>query len=225
MAETLKMGLRLLIFTLMAGLLLGLTNEVTKGPIAEQAAATANAARQQVISQADEFVQMQMVPGENWPDLEAVYAARKGGETVGYTFLVAPHGYKADIEMTLGVTAGGAVTELTINSLSETAGLGSKVADAPFLSQFEGIAADSSTVTADVDTITGATVSSKAVLSGVTQAFCYLKEQLGIEGHAAVLGATDGGEIERMLEALRAQGADEAVARIEQYLEQGGGAQ
>lgn len=224
MGETLKMGVRLLIFTLAAALLLAITNEVTKEPIARQAEATANAARQQVLAQADEFVEVAFEPDARWSDLDAVHEARAQGQTIGYALLVSPRGYKADIEMTLGVTNEGTITLLAINSQSETAGLGSKVAGEEFLSQFPGQAADTGALKNEFDAVTGATVSSKAVLSGLTQAATFLQDQLGITGRAAQtdVDAHEAGEVERLLEALRDQGADEAVAQIENYLQQGG---
>ena len=49
MREILKLGGKLLLLTAVAGLALGLTNAITKGPIEEQAVAAANAARQTVL--------------------------------------------------------------------------------------------------------------------------------------------------------------------------------
>ena len=55
MREILKLGGKLLLLTAVAGLALGLTNAITKGPIAEQAIAAANAARKAVLSDAATF--------------------------------------------------------------------------------------------------------------------------------------------------------------------------
>lgn len=226
MRDIIKLGVRLLIFTLVAGLLLAVTNEVTKGPIAEQTAATANAARLAVLPQAEEFVAYPFEPSGEYPDLREVYVAKAGGETAGYTFLVAPRGYKAAIEMTLGVSKDGAVTKLVINSQTETAGLGSKVAGEEFLSQFPGRSADPDDMQDEFDAITGATVSSKAVLKGLTQATAFLRDVFHVEGRPAAGGedAEGAGEIEKMLADLRAAGdAPEAAQQIERYLARQGG--
>lgn len=173
-----------MIFTLASGLLLALTNMVTKGPIEAQQQAKADEARKKVLPLADTFEAYETDAMANYSDLDSVYVAKSGGETVGYALKMSPFGYKADIVMTLGVNADGSVNALSINSQSETAGLGTRVAEEPFLSQFPGIAADPDAVTGEVDTITGATVSSKAVRGAIVQATTFLRDELGIKGQA-----------------------------------------
>lgn len=182
MDDTLKLALRLMIFTLIAGLALALTNEVTKGPIRSQAEAKAILARKEVLPAADAFEAYEGWDIEKYPDIDEVYIAKSGGETVGYTFLLSPRGYKADITMTLGISSDGSINALYINSQSETAGLGNLVAKAPFLSQFSGIAADPDTIDGDIDAISGATVSSKAVIRSVSTASAFVCEVFGGEG-------------------------------------------
>ena len=61
--------------------------------------------------------------------------------------------------------------------MSETSGIGTKIQDASFLDQFKGI-----TSTASVTTISGATRSSKAFLSGVDSAISVISQLTGGEG-------------------------------------------
>ncbi|MDL2206867.1 RnfABCDGE type electron transport complex subunit G [Eubacteriales bacterium OttesenSCG-928-N13] len=180
MRETLKLSLRLFLFALVAALALAATNEITKDPIARQAVKKANAARDAVMPVYDRFDEMELVDAESYPDIEAVHSVVKDEQIIGYTFQISSTGYKGPIVMTLGISSEGAVSALSINSQSETAGLGSKVADEEFLSQFPGKPVDTGALASDVDTISGATVSSKAVLSGVDQAFRYAAQVLGI---------------------------------------------
>lgn len=180
MREVAKLSVRLLIFALVAGLLLALTNEVTKGPIAQRQQEIQNQARAQVLPDAQEFVQMEIKNPEQYPDVAAVYEAKNGDATVGYAFTLAPQGYKAPIQMTLGINSAGAITELMVNSQEETAGLGTQVTEEPFLSQFWGMAAGSEAVGGGVDTITGATISSTAVKKAVSQAAGYAETELAI---------------------------------------------
>ena len=69
---------------------------------------------------------------------------------------------------------------MTIVSLSETAGLGSRVNDAAYLAQYIG-KGGSLVFKTDIDGITGATISSKAVLAGVNMAMTAL-ETMGLAG-------------------------------------------
>ena len=55
--NTVKIALKLLLITLVAGLALGLTNAVTKDPIQEQELAAAEAARREVLT-ADSFYEL-----------------------------------------------------------------------------------------------------------------------------------------------------------------------
>ena len=111
--------------------------------------------------------------------LSEVYEVQSGGDTIGYAFKVTASGSQGNIEMMVGVDAEGAVTGVSIVKNSETSGIGSKVmTNQPtakgvgVLDQFEGkTAADAPlNVGTNVDAISGATVSSKGVTTGVNAA-------------------------------------------------------
>lgn len=111
--------------------------------------------------------------------LDSVYEAQVDGSTAGYAIKVVASGSQGKIEMMVGVDAEGVVTGVSIVKNSETSGIGSKVmTNMPtangigVLSQFEGkSAADGAlTVGANVDAISGATVSTRGVTNGVNAA-------------------------------------------------------
>jgi len=184
MHDVIKLGLRLLLFTLVGGLLLALTNALTEGPIAAQRTELASAARRVVLPEADSFESMELDDPGAYPAItDVMRAVCTDGSDAGYVFTLAPSGYNGAIYMTLGVNAGGAVTRLTIDSQTETAGLGTRVADSDFIDQFTGMAASTKALERGVDTISGATVSSSAVKNGVRQALT-LAETLGVEPNA-----------------------------------------
>ncbi len=180
MKETLQLSLRLFLFSLIAALALAATNEITKGPIAQQAIDKANVARVQVLPGGDAYEPQTIANADKYPLISEVCRVIKGGETIGYTYQLTVTGYKGPIALALAVNQSGSVNSLKVNSQSETAGLGSKIADLPFLNQFPGKAASADSIGADVDAITGATVSSKAVISGVTEALRYAQDELHI---------------------------------------------
>lgn len=187
MREFLQLSIKLLIFTLAAGLLLALTNAVTSGPIAEQQAQQENASRYAVMPDADEFEPItDTIDISSTPALSAVYRASKGGKDIGYTMNLAPAGYKDVIGMTVGISADGAITGVTIDSQNETQGVGSKITEADFLGQFTGKAASQSGITNEIDTITGATVSSSTVINAVGQAAQVSEQVLGIAPNASM---------------------------------------
>lgn len=184
MREILHLALRLLAFCLVAGTLLAATNALTKAPIARQAELTAQSARKQVLTEASSFTKISDGGNADYPHLTAVYEGVDKDGVVGYTFSLAPMGFKAVIEMTLGINKEGAITALSVDSQSETAGLGTKITTDSYLQQYQGAAADSATLTEQIDGITGATVTSKAVVSAVGEAVSYAERELGVVGKA-----------------------------------------
>lgn len=99
---------------------------------------------------------------------EAIQAVYKG-ET-GYVVQTKVDGYAGDIVLLVGVDNDGTVTGLTVRQMEETWGLGARaLTDADFLIQFLGTDG-SAEVGSDIDALTGATVTSKAVARGVNAA-------------------------------------------------------
>lgn len=156
----------LTIIALGAALLLALTNAVTIGPIQEASAKAADEARRAVVADADTFVEMN-VDGS----ADSLYQGLKDGEVVGYAATVTVSGYGGPIELTVGLTADGTLTGLNVGGtkFAETAGLGAKAKEPAFTSQFIGVTAPV-TLNQDVDAISGATITSSAVVRGVNAA-------------------------------------------------------
>ena len=111
--------------------------------------------------------------------LQSVYEVQVDGAPAGYAIKVSATGSQGAIEMMVGVDGEGVVTGVSIVKHSETSGIGTKVADneptasgVGVLSQFEGMSAADGTLTvgANVDAISGATVSSRGVTGGVNAA-------------------------------------------------------
>lgn len=101
--------------------------------------------------------------------IRAAYKAENG-----YVVYVVTTGYAGDIAMLVGVSNEGYVTGLQIRDMSETLGLGARaLTDWEFLVQF--LATDGNAqVGEDIDAITGATVTSKAVARGVNSAVAFV---------------------------------------------------
>lgn len=95
------------------------------------------------------------------------------GET-GFVIETVTAGYAGDITMLVGVSAEGKVTGLRIMDMSETYGLGwTALTDGEFLAQFLNTAGDAA-VGENVDAVTGATVTSKAIARSVNAAVNYV---------------------------------------------------
>ena len=211
MNEILKLGFRLFLFSLIAAAALAVTNEVTKGPIAEQKMAAKRAALETVLPNC-EYEPIEYEGLADGSNLDEIFVAKNAnGDVEGYALTASPNGYGGEIPITMGVHTGGYVTQVYVGSLSETAGLGSRVGDAPFKEQFIGIAADPDTLRSDVDLISGASVSSGAFLNAAEEALTYTKNTLGIEPHA--------GDKDAILAMSAGSGAEEETAASDQNAE------
>ena len=111
---------------------------------------------------------------------DAVYVGIENGEIKGYAVnVVTPEGYGGDIQFTVGFDMEGTVTGVSMLSISETAGLGMKAKEAEFLNQYVGKSGGSFVVNKDnsagaaneIDAISGATVTTRAVTKGVNAAY------------------------------------------------------
>ncbi len=106
--------------------------------------------------------------------LAEVYEVQVGGESAGYAIKVVASGSQGNIEMMVGVDGEGVVTGVSIVKNAETSGIGSKVMTNVngVLDQFVGkSAADGAlAVGTNVDAISGATVSTRGVTTGVNAA-------------------------------------------------------
>lgn len=192
MKEIIKNGLILFAITIIAGALLGLTYEVTKEPIDDAQKAKTDEALEKIFPEKTFGESMLTLSGEmseQYPYILGYYEVFEGSETAGYAFkLVTPEGYGGDIELLVGVHADGYVTGIDIIKHSETPGLGAKAPEPEFKDQFidkalSELTVVKSPVTSDnqIQAISAATISSKAVTVAVNQAIDYYKEALAKE--------------------------------------------
>ena len=93
---------------------------------------------------------------------------------LGYCFLVSRRGYTSDIVTLAGMDTQGVITRIKILSQNETPGLGTRITEVTgkntvpwFQEKFSGKRADA--LKNSVDAITGATISSMAVIEGVQE--------------------------------------------------------
>lgn len=177
-----KVGFILFIIAVVCTLLLALTNSVT-APIIEQQQKEANIkAQQEVLPEAENFEELadisEITATPGLDIVAAVYKGTKDGETVGYAVETKPQGFGGEIDMLTGISTDGKIEGVSILSQSETAGLGAKSAEPAFYEQYTGLSATeevtvikSGTVSGnEIMAITGATITSNAVTTGVNAA-------------------------------------------------------
>ena len=153
------------IIALVAALVLAVTNAITKGPIAEHEMAALKEAFTAVMP-ADEYEPI-TVPATY--DVRSLYAAKSNGEIIGYCVTASGKGYNGDVAVTLGVGLDGLVTGASVGdtSFAETPGFGARAKEPAFQEQFTGLDAVNG---GSFDALSGATVTSTAVLTAVNKA-------------------------------------------------------
>ena len=110
---------------------------------------------------------------EEYTGEDANIACVYKGET-GYVIGTLTQGYAGPIGMLIGVSEDGYVTGLQVRSMEETFGLGAEaLTDWQFLAQFLRNEGDAEVGT-NIDAITGATVTSKAIARSVNSAVAFV---------------------------------------------------
>ena len=192
--------IKLCVITLIAGLLLGFVYNVTKNPIAAQEEKAKQEAYKAVFADAEKFEAVKADQqdiqkvlkskdlGQNTIN-EIAKAVDNSGKTLGYVFSVTnPEGYGGDVTLSVGIKNDGTVNGYETLTINETAGLGMKAKEDEFKSNFKNKKADTFTVVKDgsgknddskIDAISGATITSKAVTSGVNSCVAYAKTLKG----------------------------------------------
>ncbi len=162
--QTLAIGAKLLLICAIVAGVVSFLYALTAEQYEKNIRQTKNAAIGEIFSLIDLSTVTLPYGGE-----ETVYKVTQGEKIVGYCVEVKSAGFGGDIEMMVGYTADKRVLGVSIIALSETPGLGAKVAEDDFLSQYEG-KGGALVLGSDVDAVSGATISSRAVTDGVNRA-------------------------------------------------------
>ncbi len=192
MKRMLKDTAILLIITVIAGLLLGLVYQITKDPIAEQEEKTKEKAWEEVFPDAASFAEIEILAPDpaDWEasgfDRETIDAVMEAldndGALLGYVITVTTkEGYNGDIQFSLGIQNDGTLNGMSIISISETAGLGMR-AEEVLKPQFADKNVTSFVYTKtgatqenEIDAISGATITTNAVTTGVNAGLYYFR--------------------------------------------------
>ena len=187
MSDILKLAAILGLITVVAAGSLAVVNEATKPRIEAYKAQQQIRARREVLPTAKEGVYIAADEASDFPYYVG-YAHADTTEPMGTVFLASGKGYSSTIEMVVGVDLAGRLTGISIVSQQETPGLGAKITEirygesaAWFQQQFKGKTVSQLRVDKDggtIDSITGATISSRAATSGVRTALKKLEARI-----------------------------------------------
>lgn len=158
---------------------------LTKDTIDAAALEAQAAARSAVMEAAAAMTELPLEEGAAVDQCYEAYDA--DGSIVGYVSQVTAIGFGGEIEVTVGMDTQGAITAISVGGakFSETSGLGARTREPKFTEQFRG-KSGVLVLKQDIDSVTGASVSSGAVVSAVNKALDYMRRLLPGD---AVLGA------------------------------------
>ena len=119
-------------------------------------------------------------------------AGLDGGSVVGRTYLVRANGYGGPVQALVAVDQAGTILRAVVVQHTETPGLGAKAGLPEFLDQFKGKKLDDPMLGlrklgGGIDAVTGATISSSAVLTAV-------REALALESRRVKAGGANGAQ-------------------------------
>lgn len=186
MKEILNLGVVLGVISMIAAILLGTTYSITKPIIEIQKKKAILEAQQAIFPDASKF-DPYLNPTTNKEIIDEklgftvlqtfTEAKNENNELLGYIANVSTPGYGGNIVFVIGFTKDKKIKKIQITEQTETPGLGANAAKGTFLDQFMGKnVSDGFEVKKDVTAITAATISSKAVTTGIKTLINYLFE-------------------------------------------------
>lgn len=146
---------------------LAATDGVTAPIIEEAKVAAENAARTELLPEAEgAFTPVENVEVEN---VSAIYVADNGAGTI---ITSSAKGYGGDVVVMTAFNPDGTIKQIKVTEQAETKGIGSKVVDTPsYWENYQGLDASQPLVlNEDVDAVTSATISSTALINAVNSA-------------------------------------------------------
>jgi len=159
MKEMVRYGFILALICIIASGLLAGMNLLTKARINAQAQDEEEASLKEVLPEGERFEAVKA--GE-----EVLYykAYDKSGKFIAVAFKASGKGYSSIIESMVGMDRNGVIGAIKILSQNETPGLGARIAEPGFAS---GFSSKSLNDLDNIQAITGATISSRAVIDSV----------------------------------------------------------
>lgn len=190
MKKIIKDILILCIITVICGGVLGYVYQITLSPIEKQAQQSQQDAYLEVMKEATSFKeinskeinklakQLKNNYGKNGITIEKALKSFKQKESIGYIIQVVDHdGFGGDIELIVGINLQKEITGIEILSIDETVGLGMNAKNEDFRNQYVGkkvkkfqVVKNGKQNEDEVDSLSGATITSKAMTNGMNAA-------------------------------------------------------
>lgn len=171
MGKIIKLAVFLAVISGLSGLMLSYVNDLTAPIIEEQQIAAVQESLSVLYNEGETFEQVDTdIPEDS--AIMSVYSASKDGAITGYVYQCSVQGYAGEVTFMVGINLDGTYQGfVAIDYSSETSGFGSRIGDTEFSSQFNHTSIDEG-----LDTLSGATITSSAVVNGSNEALLHFNE-------------------------------------------------
>ncbi len=163
--DLIKYGALLMGVCIFSGFLLSGVYKLTQKRIEKQKVLEEKLASQEVLPKATSFKKEKK-------EGKVVEIGFRDGKKIGEVYSVKTRGYSGEIKLKIGIDLQGKITGVKILESRETPGLGAKIKGKKFLKQFIGKTGNNlylkkKNPSGEIDSITGATISSSAVVNAL----------------------------------------------------------
>ena len=180
--KAIHLGGTLLAVTAVTGIILGVVEHFTSQAIKQVELAAKNEAFKNVMPIAQTFEPMEKAESDSVLD---IVQAKDSSGVVGWCMTVETKSYGGSLQFIAGITKDGAVKAINILSHSDTPGLGARATEPEFYGQFTDksqlplkVVKGSAGNPDEIAAISGATITSNAVVEGVNAAVEYWSKNL-----------------------------------------------
>ena len=202
MKYIIKPAFTLFIIAALVTALIGFVYSLTLEPIANQRKKAQEKTMKAIFPDAQAFREL---PAEKQGNIDRIFEGVRGNESIGYVIELSPAGYSGDIFMMVGISRlKNEIAGMRVIKHTETPGLGALATKEKFYRKYDNRTlvplrvVRSSPGPDDIEAITGATITSKAITNAVNEALAWYAAAYALDADAheadAVSTATYGDE-------------------------------
>ncbi len=178
LSRTFYLGAFLMVLCLVSAGALGYTFQLTQPRIQAHYEEARQRAMSEALPGADEFTDApdwvdEKLDDPEFAEIDEANVGKADDRRIGYVFTASPYGYADEIVMMVGISEQ-QIKSIEILRQAETPGLGARITGKDWQAQFSGLPINEEIAVVQyggqIDSLTGATVSSEAVAAGVDMA-------------------------------------------------------
>ncbi len=170
--------LKLLLICAVVAAMLAIANAITAPIIAQNELEKKEAALTDLFPELTDYHTLELA----YENVSAVYAVKDGENYAGYAVEVSPKGFGGGVNLIIGIDLDRSVKGIKVISHSETPSVGTKALDDSYLTRYISLGGGSLALGTDIDAVSGATITSRAINAGVNTCLALYGDVVAITG-------------------------------------------